>query len=126
MRLRLPFLLATFAAIAAAAAAQNPADPDLRIVVRDVVKTARNGTPLARAYQGRDRGPEQTERFSRKVKVGRDGRVSVENIAGEITVTSGSGDRSRSTPSSGRAATATGSTVISSAIAPDASTCAPS
>jgi DUF4097 and DUF4098 domain-containing protein YvlB len=92
MRLRLPFLLATFAAIAAAAAAQNPADPDLRIVVRDVVKTARNGTPLARAYQGRDRGPEQTERFSRKVKVGRDGRVSVENIAGEITVTGGSGD----------------------------------
>jgi DUF4097 and DUF4098 domain-containing protein YvlB len=92
MRLRLPFLLATFAAIAAAAAAQNPADPDLRIVVRDVVKTARNGTPLTGAYQGRDRGPEQTERFSRKVKVGRDGRVSVENIAGEITVTGGSGD----------------------------------
>src|SRR5262245_12289712 len=90
MRLRLPFLLATFAATAAAA--QPPADPEIRAVVRDVIKTARDNTALARAYQGRDRGPEQTERFSRKVKVGRDGRVSVENIAGEITVTGGSGD----------------------------------
>src|SRR5262245_48206486 len=90
MRLRLPFLLATFAATAAAA--QPPADPEIRAVVRDVIKTARDHTALARAYQGRDRGPEQTERFSRKVKVGRDGRVSVENIAGEITVTGGSGD----------------------------------
>src|SRR5437870_3670077 len=47
---------------------------------------------VARAYQGRDRGPEQTERFSRKVRVGRDGRVSIGNIAGDITVTGGSGD----------------------------------
>lgn len=45
-----------------------------------------------RAYQGRNNGPEQTERFSRKVKIGRDGRVSVGNIAGDITVTTGSGD----------------------------------
>src|SRR6185295_18064690 len=92
MRLRLPFLLATFAACAAAAAAQSPHDPDLRIVVRDAIKIRAEGAHPTRAYQGRDRGPEQTERFSRKVKVGRDGRVSVENIAGEITVTGGSGD----------------------------------
>jgi len=46
----------------------------------------------ARAYQGRDRGPDQTERFSRRVRIGRDGRVSVGNIAGDITVTGGSGD----------------------------------
>jgi len=102
MRVRRPldilniFIAVTFASIAASAAAQDPADPDLRIVVRDVirdvVKSRVDGTGLTRAYQGRDRGPEQTERFSRKVKVGRDGRVSVENIAGEITITGGSGD----------------------------------
>jgi DUF4097 and DUF4098 domain-containing protein YvlB len=44
----------------------------------------------ARSYQGRT--AEQTERFSRKVRVGRDGRVSVSNISGDITVTGGSGD----------------------------------
>ncbi len=98
MRLRLPVLLVTLASIAAAAEAQaqHPADPDVRIVVRDVVRdvvtTHIERAGLTRAYQGRDRGAEQTERFSRKVKVGRDGRVSVENIAGEITVTGGSGD----------------------------------
>src|SRR6266850_6883668 len=92
MRPRLPLLLMTFASIAAAAAAQHPADPDLKIVVRDVVKTATEGTRLGRAYQGRDRGPEQTERFSRKVRVGRDGRVSIANISGDIVVTSGAGD----------------------------------
>lgn len=47
---------------------------------------------MARAYQGRDRGPEQTEKFSRKVRIGRDGRVSVSNISGDITVTGGGGD----------------------------------
>jgi len=46
----------------------------------------------ATAYQGRDRGPDQNERFSRKVKIGRDGRVSVQNISGDIIVTGGSGD----------------------------------
>jgi len=64
-------------------------EPDLRIVIRDAMKSA-----LPRAYQGRNRnsGPEQTERFSRKVKVGRDGRVSISNISGDIKVTAASGD----------------------------------
>jgi len=44
------------------------------------------------AYQGRNNGPEQTERFSRKIRIGRDGRFTLNNIAGEITVTPGSGD----------------------------------
>jgi DUF4097 and DUF4098 domain-containing protein YvlB len=61
------------------------------VVSREVVKS-KAAKAVARAYQGRDRGPEQTERFSRKVRVGRDGRVSVGNIAGDITVTGGSGD----------------------------------
>jgi DUF4097 and DUF4098 domain-containing protein YvlB len=84
MRLTLPFVLAGLA-VAAAPAAGQPTD-DQRIVVRDTVRSARD-----RAYQGRN-GPEQTERFSRKVKVGRDGRVSLSNIAGDIVITGGSGD----------------------------------
>lgn len=59
-----------------------------RIVIRD----ERIRAAVARVYQGRDRGPERTERFSRKVRVGRDGRVSIANIAGDITVTGTSGD----------------------------------
>jgi hypothetical protein len=43
------------------------------------------------AYQGRS-GPERTERFSRKIKIGRDGRVTVNNVAGDIVVTGGPGD----------------------------------
>ena len=68
-------------------AAQGP--DDVRIVVRDAVKTV---TP--RAYQGRTEttGPSRPKRFSRKVKVGRDGRVSISNISGDINVTGGSGD----------------------------------
>ena len=46
---------------------------------------------VSRAYQGRS-GPEQTERFSRRIKIGRDGRLSITNIAGNIVVTGGSGD----------------------------------
>jgi len=90
MRLRLPLVVLSFGLVAATAAAQDPDDRKVKIVVRDAVRIA---TPAAgRAYQGRDRGQDQTERFSRRVKVGRDGRVSIENIAGEITVTGGSGD----------------------------------
>jgi Putative adhesin len=75
------------AALAAAAPPARAQDAPHRIVVRDVVRSERIG-----AYQGRDRGPEQTDRFSRKVKLGRDGRVSIGNISGDIIVTGGSGD----------------------------------
>ena len=47
---------------------------------------------IVRMYQGRDRGPEQTERFSQKYRIGRDGRVSIANISGDIVVTAGGGD----------------------------------
>jgi DUF4097 and DUF4098 domain-containing protein YvlB len=46
---------------------------------------------LARLYQGR-RAEEQSDRLSRKIKLGRNGRVSITNVAGDITVTAGSGD----------------------------------
>ena len=84
MRLMVPFVIAGVAITAVSAGAQDPAR---RIVLRDVERAA-NG----RAYQGRNAGAQQSERFSRKVKIGRDGRVSISNISGDIVVTGGSGD----------------------------------
>lgn len=89
MRLRLSCVVAGLALTAAASAAQEPAP---RIVVRERIAVADAVKRVAtHAYQGRNNGPEQTERFSRKIKLGRDGRVSVQNIAGDITVTAGAG-----------------------------------
>jgi DUF4097 and DUF4098 domain-containing protein YvlB len=84
MRITPVLLLAALAAGAAPAVASDAVD---RAAVREVAHAARTG-----AYQGRDRGPEQTDRFTRKVKLGRDGRVSISNISGNIVVTGGSGD----------------------------------
>jgi DUF4097 and DUF4098 domain-containing protein YvlB len=84
MRLTPPLVIAGLAIAAAPAMAQ---DEGHRIVLRDMVRTLRPG-----AYQGRNNGPEQTERFSRKVKIGRDGRFSLNNIAGDIVVTAGPSD----------------------------------
>ena len=44
------------------------------------------------AYQGRTRGAEQSDRVSRKIKLARNGSMSVSNISGDIIVTAGSGD----------------------------------
>jgi len=46
----------------------------------------------AGAYQGRSRGAEQTDRLSRRVKLARNGSVSVSNLSGDVVVTGGSGD----------------------------------
>ena len=92
MRLSAPFVIAALALVAAPAAAQ---DDGRRIVVRDVTREVVRevmGAVKPGAYQGRNNGPEQTERFSRKVKIGRDGRFSLNNISGDIVVTAGSGD----------------------------------
>jgi DUF4097 and DUF4098 domain-containing protein YvlB len=95
MQTRLP-LVVTLTLVAAPLAAQDPYERDPRLVIKEQVRDVIRGPVVvrgaARAYQGRDRGPEQTERFSRKVRLGRDGRFTIENIAGNITVTSGSGD----------------------------------
>jgi DUF4097 and DUF4098 domain-containing protein YvlB len=91
MRLIAPFVLAGLAA-AGSGVAQDQGRPIVtgdiaRDIVREVTAAVRPG-----AYQGRNNGPEQTERFSRKVKIGRDGRFSLSNIAGDVVVTGGSGD----------------------------------
>jgi DUF4097 and DUF4098 domain-containing protein YvlB len=88
MRLSGVLLIAALAVTSPPAAAQ---DTDPRSIARDVVREVLRAVPGA-AYQGRDRGPDQSERFSRKVKLGRDGRVSVGNVSGDIVVTGGSGD----------------------------------
>jgi DUF4097 and DUF4098 domain-containing protein YvlB len=46
-------------------------------------------------YQDSRHGPEVTERFSKAVKVGRTGTLDLSNVAGDITVTGGSGDEIR-------------------------------
>jgi len=72
-----------FAMPAAAALAQGPGS---------MPPSSDGHTHLVRAYQGRPGRPEHTERFSRKVRLGKDGRVSVSNISGDIVVTTSSGD----------------------------------
>jgi DUF4097 and DUF4098 domain-containing protein YvlB len=92
--IKLPLTIA-LALAAVPAAAQDPYDRDPRLVIRERVRDVVRKEELAKragAYQGRNRGPEQTERFSRKVRIGRDGRLSLDNIAGNIVVTGGSGD----------------------------------
>jgi DUF4097 and DUF4098 domain-containing protein YvlB len=86
MRLMLTTFVVAGVAMAAVPAVAQPRD-DNRVVLRDTIRALRE-----RAYQGRNNGPEQTERFSRKVQIGRDGRVSLGNVAGDIAVTAGSGD----------------------------------
>jgi len=85
MDMRPTFLLALAAVMAGLPAAAQDYDGH-RVVIREHARAA------AGAYQGRNRGPEQTERLSRKIRIGRDGRVSISNVAGDITVTGGSGD----------------------------------
>lgn len=46
-------------------------------------------------YQSSRQGPEVTERFSRTVRLGRNGAVEIANVAGDITVTGGDGDEVR-------------------------------
>src|SRR5262245_54579989 len=90
MRIRLPFvpivLLSTVAA--APAAAQSGLEEAKRAVQQEYRRALAEARGL---YQGRQ-GPEQTDTFSRRVRVGRDGRVSISNISGTITVAAASGD----------------------------------
>jgi len=89
MRPTLLIVTAAFAACTCTTAASGQT-VDAHAMRDATVTTARSA--FHGPYQGRDRGPEQTDRFSGKYKIGRDGRVSVQNISGDITVTGGSGD----------------------------------
>jgi len=82
MRLRLPLVIAGLAALSATAGAQSF---DVRVPDNEKVK-ARH---ISVAYQG---GSEQSEHFTSKYKLGREGSVSVSNVSGDIVVTGGSGD----------------------------------
>ncbi len=85
------FALTAAVSLAAPAAAQTDALAAARDAIREAHRAALDAVRTAR-YQGRNNGPEQTERFSRKVRLPRDGRLSVSNIAGDIVVNTGSGD----------------------------------
>ena len=95
MRFTLPLLAGALAATGATAQAQ-PASQAIDRIEQTIERAQqrileRTDRILVRAYQGRN-GPEQTERFSRRIKIGRDGRFSIVNLAGSIVVTGGSGD----------------------------------
>jgi len=70
------------------AGAQSNIDEARRAAQRAYRRTLADAREL---YQGRQ-GPEQTETFSRRIRLGREGRVSISNISGSITVTATSGD----------------------------------
>jgi hypothetical protein len=90
MRIRLvlvPVVLLAFGAVAPAAAQSSIAET--RYAAQQVYRRAM--VEARELYQGR-RGPEQSDTFSRKYRIGRDGRVSIQNVAGEISVSVGPGD----------------------------------
>src|SRR5258706_2311898 len=90
MRIRLSRLLIALLAVGVAAPAS--AQASIGEARRAAGQAYRRSMSEARElYQGR-RGPEQADTFSRKVRVGRDGRVSISNISGTITVAVASGD----------------------------------
>jgi len=90
MRIRLSVLPVALLSLAAAGpAAAQPGIDDARRAAQQAYR--RSMADARELYQGRQ-GPEQTETFSRRIKVGREGRVSISNISGTITITAASGD----------------------------------
>lgn len=97
-----PLLAAALLAAGAApgAAGQASAASEASAAAREAVAVAREATTAVRReartvtrYQGsRNNRFEQTDRQTRTVKVGANGLIELRNIAGDITVTSGSGD----------------------------------
>jgi len=98
MRIRQAFTVTASLLLLAAgdASAQSTAQQlrrELAQARREVQQAMRRARAEAREfYQGPDRGPEQSDRVSRKVRIGRNGQVTISNISGSITVTAGSGE----------------------------------
>ncbi|HUK37435.1 MAG TPA: DUF4097 family beta strand repeat-containing protein [Vicinamibacterales bacterium] len=91
MRLRPIAVIVSFMTLAnAAASAQTPTITQARDqALREYRRTLAEAREL---YQGRNRGVEQTDTVSRKVRIGRSGQVTIQNVSGTIVVTAGSGE----------------------------------
>jgi DUF4097 and DUF4098 domain-containing protein YvlB len=86
--------IAVFAPLVALVAVQASAQPPTIAQAREQARRAyRQALADAREfYQGRNRGAEQSDTVSRKIRIGRNGQVAIENVSGAISVTAGSGD----------------------------------
>jgi DUF4097 and DUF4098 domain-containing protein YvlB len=79
--------LAAALAAAAPAAAQSTAD-----VIRNTIRERVRDVRTVVRYQGRaDSREQQTERFTRTVRIGENGEIDLSNIAGDIVITRGGG-----------------------------------
>jgi DUF4097 and DUF4098 domain-containing protein YvlB len=87
MRILLTFTLVVSGLLVAATQASAQVAP-----LREARDAARRARAELRALFQERRGPELTDTVSRKLKLGRDGRVTIQNVAGDIVVTAGSGD----------------------------------
>jgi DUF4097 and DUF4098 domain-containing protein YvlB len=82
--LRRSFIVLALAASVAAPAGAQSIDHEVARAVKSATKAAR----AAAAYQGQNRS-EETERSKRDLKLGANGQIELENIAGTITVIAG-------------------------------------
>jgi hypothetical protein len=89
MRLRILPLVVTAFVVPVFAGAAEPVEP-IRLKAKAKVREA-----WSAKYQDSRYGPEVTERFTKSSKVGRDGTLDLQNIAGDIIVTGGNGDEIR-------------------------------
>src|SRR5215471_7472693 len=85
--------IAVVAPIAVFVAAQALAQPSIASAREQAMREYRRAMAEARElYQGRNRGADQSDTVSRKIRIGRNGQVTIQNVSGTITVTAGSGD----------------------------------
>jgi DUF4097 and DUF4098 domain-containing protein YvlB len=86
-------LIAILAAAAPPAAAQGAQDdPVVRRIVRErVAASVSAATERVERYRGQNRS-EETESFTRTLKIGANGTIDISNIAGDIRITRGNGD----------------------------------
>ncbi|HSC26582.1 MAG TPA: DUF4097 family beta strand repeat-containing protein [Vicinamibacterales bacterium] len=79
----------------AAPAGAQPDPGHIRSITRSIVREAIESVRLERYQRDRDRGEqreEQTERFTRTLRIGAAGEVDVSNVAGDIVVSRGGGE----------------------------------
>jgi DUF4097 and DUF4098 domain-containing protein YvlB len=95
MRIRLLSVMLACSLVATTSASAQSLGDSIAETVREATREALRWT-TPEAYQGgREREKDKsgrTEQFSRKVKIARDGRLTLSNTAGDIIVTTGAGD----------------------------------